>query len=331
MHLDDALARLALAQFNLGPGQRTLQALGGHGGFSGARLWRCQTSTGDFCLRAWPLTTTTERLNTIHILMENAVARRLSFVPELIATHDLRTWLPFGGRLWEVARWLPGQADFHANPTPARLEAACRALARLHLAWPARASPRGPCPAVLRRQETAQRWQSLLETGWLPVFEMGTLGQVSRRAWDLVKCWLPRVADWLLSGAGDYPQRWCLCDVWHDHLLFEEDRLTGLVDYGEVKFDHVAVDLARMLGSLIGDDEERWQQGVQAYRRVTPLRDEEVELARVLDRTGVILGATNWLRWLYHDGRHFDDLDAVTRRVTALVERMEHWQGGLLS
>jgi Ser/Thr protein kinase RdoA (MazF antagonist) len=117
----------------------------------------------------------------------------------------------------------------------------------------------------------------------------------------------------------------CLCDLWHDHLLFDGDRLTGIVDYGAVKVDHVAVDLARLLGSLVGDDADRWEEGFRAYRAVRPLSPDEERLAGVLDRAGTLLGAANWLRWLFHEGRTFDDLEAVANRLRSLMERIERW------
>jgi len=92
-----------------------------------------------------------------------------------------------------------------------------------------------------------------------------------------------------------------------------------------VKVDHIAVDLARMLGSLVGDDRDRWDAGLRAYRQVRSLSGEEEALAIVLDRTGTLLGAANWLRWVYHDGRFFEDREGVARRLAVLVERMERW------
>ena len=35
------------------------------------------------------------------------------------------------------------------------------------------------------------------------------------------------------------PLHACLCDIWHDHVLFTVDKLTGLVDYGSVKVDNI--------------------------------------------------------------------------------------------
>jgi homoserine kinase type II len=117
----------------------------------------------------------------------------------------------------------------------------------------------------------------------------------------------------------------CLRDLWHDHLLFEGDRLTGLIDYGAVKADHVTADLARMLGSLVGDDQGGWEGGLRAYRRVRGLTDNEEQLAHMIDRTSTILGVVNWLRWVYHEGRSYEDLSAVVRRLESLLNRVESW------
>ncbi len=62
-----------------------------------------------------------------------------------------------------------------------------------------------------------------------------------------------------------------------------------------------------------------------AYRRVRGLNDIEAQLARALDRTGTILALVNWLRWLYHEGRPYDDLSAIVRRLESLLNRIESW------
>jgi Ser/Thr protein kinase RdoA (MazF antagonist) len=122
-----------------------------------------------------------------------------------------------------------------------------------------------------------------------------------------------------------WPLQPCLCDVWHDHVLFDGDRLTGLIDYGAMKIDHPAVDLARLLGSLVEDDPEGWSVGLAAYREVRPLSADEEELAHALDLSGTIAGASVWLRWLYHEGKEFEDRAAAGRRLEGLTLRLERY------
>ena len=101
--------------------------------------------------------------------------------------------------------------------------------------------------------------------------------------------------------------------------------MTGLVDYGAMKIDHPAVDLARLLGSLVEDDAEAWTIGLKAYREVRPFSAEEEELAHALDLSGTILAASMWLRWLYHDEKKIENRAAAGLRLEALTQRMDRW------
>jgi Ser/Thr protein kinase RdoA (MazF antagonist) len=102
--------------------------------------------------------------------------------------------------------------------------------------------------------------------------------------------------------------------------------VTGLVDYGGVKTDHIAVDLARLLGSMVEDRFDLRAAALQAYARVRPLSLEEEELVSVLDDTGTLVGLITWLKWLYFEGRQLEDRTAAARRLQALVERVEPWK-----
>ena len=303
-----------------------LQPLGNRGGFSGARLWR----VADLSLRAWPRDSTfPTRLTLIHQLMTQARASGLAFVPRLERTADLSSSVEHVGHWWELTEWLPGQADYRDHPTAARLEAACVAVAQLHQVWAHSVIEVGVCPAVVRRHLSLRMFHDALNNGWNPL-QVATFNDPLRplieRAARILWRWLASIPPWLAPWTEAHlPLQPCLCDVWHDHLLFEGDRLVGLIDYGSVKPDHVAVDLARLLGSLVEDNESGWNRGLAAYRSVRSLTVEEAVLARALDRTGVVLAVANWLRWLYAERRAFEDRTGVAGRLETLVTRIEGW------
>lgn len=309
-----------------------LTPLGNRGGFSGARLWRVEAGAASFCLRAWPVRQSDpSRLDFVHGLMRGARGAGLTFVPAVVAASDGCGHVAHAGRLWDLTEWLPGRADFHAAPTAERLAAAARALARVHAAWEnARATETGVCPAIVRRLTAAAEWQELRRSGWRPRRDSADADPVrplAERAMPLVDRLVRTIAEQLRPWRERrWPLQPCHCDVWHDHLLFEGDRLTGLVDYGAAKVDHPSVDVARMFGSLVPDDPSAWRNGVAAYRVVRPFGDEEIDLALALDVTGAVIAAATWLRWLYEEFRPFEDRAAVAGRMTALVERMERWE-----
>jgi Ser/Thr protein kinase RdoA (MazF antagonist) len=327
--LDRAAAQVR-ARYPAASGAGPLVTLGNRGGFSRARLWRGEGAAGAFCLRAWPAHTTADRVRGLHRIMQHARGQDLDFVPAVFASGNGDTVVETAGGVWELTQWLTGRADFAEHPRAARLEAACEALARLHRAWEAFTTPAEPCPAVRRRLQVLADWQDLLASGWRPRPSadpcLDPVGPLAERAWRGLPTWLQTVSR-SLGPWVDFrsPVQPCLCDLWHDHLLYEGDRLVGLVDYGAVKADLVAVDLSRMLGSLVGDDLQGWELGLRSYRRVRDLDGNQERLARVLDRTGVILGITNWLRWLYHENRPYEDLTTIARRMEHLLRRIETW------
>lgn len=307
-----------------------LLPLGNHGGFSGARLWHLRLRYGPLlCLRAWPTGTDVLRLEAIHHQMLVAANAGLAFVPRVHFTWNVHSYAEQAGRLWDVTTWLPGRADFHQHPSRVRLEAACTALAQLHLAWGTRPLWSKHCPAVQRRLAHLADWNDLVRGGWRPLAQSVPGDPVrpwAELAWPLLERHLPAVerllAPWQSRRTLIQP---CLCDPWHDHILFEGDTVSGIVDYGSYKQDHVAVDLARLLGSLIGDDAEMRELGLDAYQRVRRLTAEDRQLVRVLDHTGTVIGVANWLRWLFHDDRVFEDRAAVAARLAALVMRLGRW------
>jgi Ser/Thr protein kinase RdoA (MazF antagonist) len=303
------------------------QPLDNHGGFSGARLWRVGAGAASFCLRAWPPgDPSPERLRWLHGLMAAARGAGLAFVPAVVPAGGT-TFRAHAGRLWELTAWLPGRADFHEHPAPARLRAACVALARLHQAWADLFPAAGPCPALDRRRRRAEEWLSLAGSGWRPrPDDADPVRPWAERAWQLLAVWSGRLPALLAPWAGRrFALHPCLCDVWHDHVLFEGDAVAGLVDYGSAKVDHPVVDLARLLGSLVGDDPAAWASALDAYASIRPLSPDEQALARALDQSGVVLAAANWLTWLYRDGRAFADRRLVAGRLEGIVRRIEGW------
>jgi Ser/Thr protein kinase RdoA (MazF antagonist) len=115
----------------------------------------------------------------------------------------------------------------------------------------------------------------------------------------------------------------CIRDVWHAHVLFVGDEVGGIVDFGSMRPDNVATDVARLLGSLAGDNAENWQRGLAAYQLIRPLSDDEVTLVTAFDRSTVVLGGLQWLEWIYLEGRRFDNRPAVLERVDEFLGRLE--------
>src|SRR5262245_9888587 len=113
----------------------SVEYLGNYGGFSGARLWRCESSAGPLCLRAWPRESpNTAQLAFVHNVLLRVTSHGVDFVPAPLATRSGATHVEHEGVLWELAPWMPGRADYDEDPRDDRLQAALQALAKFHLA-----------------------------------------------------------------------------------------------------------------------------------------------------------------------------------------------------
>lgn len=299
------------------------QAVRARPGFSGADVFRITTDAGSCALRRWPQADP-DRLTWIHAC-QTLAARSCDFVPRLMPTASGGTWVRHQERLWELATWQPGLADFHQRPTPARLVAAMRGLARLHAAWSV-PTDAGPCPAACRRRARLLDWSASTDEQLRQVLARWPNAEqvdLARRAAAVLQArraealknlepWCRRVVRLQV----------CLADVWHDHALFSGDELTGLVDFGGVRWDHSAVDVGRLLGSLVGNDAQAWSVGLAAYTDAGALARSDLPLPRLLHHTGQLAALATWLRLLVLERRDLAAPDAAWNHFADLVRQL---------
>ena len=336
---EDESVRCVLARFAPCVRPLRMESLGNRGGFSGAGIWRVVTEGGDFALRHWPSPgPPLERITGLHRLLEHQRREGLPFVAVPLRTNDGTSLPRLAGHNWQLEPWLPGLADFHANPTDERLRAAMAALAQWHRAaerfvptadsaqwFASRAS--APSPAVAERLAILMVADSgpmdHLEQ-WILQSKDSVIRDLTERSLTLFRRGHASViAQLQLVRNVAVRLQPCLRDVWHDHVLFVDDEVTGLIDPSACRTESVASDLSRLIGSLAKDDRAAWDCALAEYRRHRPLTANELALVAVLDRSGVLLSGWTWLEWLYLERRPFADADAVVKRLKEIVERME--------
>lgn len=309
------------------------------GGFSGALIVRLDTTCGPFCLRGWPPNSMPiERLRGLHRLLAHIHDAGVLQVAVPIPAKDGCTLVNHNGRLWQLEPWMPGCADFHANPNETRLRDAVRCLARWHDAAgsfrPHASESRWFEPQVsqpsLAVQDRLARIAACNEQR-VDALERAALAdsdlEFGESAVRVLRCYRRQVAEVhrLLAVASGlrFPLLPCLRDVWHDHVLFTGDAVTGLIDPAACRIDSVAVDLARLLGSLVGNDPRARQIALDEYGRQRGLSVEELGLVEVLDRSGALLSAMRWIERRYLGREVFSQPDRVRRFLGELLGRME--------
>lgn len=325
------------------PDQAQFCGLGEGSSFSGAELWRVEHGDQIYVFRRWPQPASTScDVNRISWLQRHLaeagqpVASPLALLEHPESLVFTKISIDRDVAAWTLSPWLPGAADYWTAPRPAKLKAALRRLAQIHLA--AASFPVGDkagrprtdrSPALVRR---ADRLESLKSAEWAELnYHLAKCPATLERetafeALELIHRALGRLWHESLRWCDEpLPLQWVIRDVWHDHVLFTEDKVTGVIDFGAAAVDSPAGDVARLLGSLIGDDEEGWRFGVEAYERERPLSPVELEAVRHFDASGTLLSAFNWVHWLFRDPTALGegvDCAAAHRRLERLVGRL---------
>jgi homoserine kinase type II len=331
MEIDPTIRRV-LAGYEARWQPTRLQPVNAAGSFSGARLWRLETLGAPLCLRQWPAEyPTQERLEFIQAVLWHVKQEGFELAPVPLETRRRVGYVRQEGHFWELAPWLPGQADYRQAPSTAKLSAALRALAQFHRAaatFPLAEPEAMPSPGIAER---AERLAGLVHGGLDSLAAAvvdGDWPELAARARTLIRLFpfaSASVGRFLAEGAKlAVPIQPAIRDVWHEHVLFVGDRVSGLVDFGALRAESVSADVARLLGSLVGDEPGGWQTGLNAYETVRMLSPAERRLVTAFDRSGVLLSGLQWLDWIYLQGRIFANRAAVVARLDEIVARLQH-------
>jgi homoserine kinase type II len=301
------------------------------GGFSGAEFWRLGTRRGSLCLRRWPREHPgPQGLQFIQAVLWHVVQEGFRKLPLPLETSTHAGYVCEAGTLWELTPWQPGRADYHESPSRAKLAAAVTALAEFHRAASSFPLPdSGPATArgIVERLNRLRSWTTArrdeVRTALGTIDWPGLAGR-SRSLLELYPLAVEKVKRTLAEATRvEAPRQACIRDIWHDHVLFEGDQVSALIDFGAVRPDTVATDVARLLGSLAGDDSAAWHFALAAYERVRPLSPSEALLVTAFDRANVLLSGMSWLDWIYVQRRTFTDCQAIESRIDENLARLE--------
>jgi homoserine kinase type II len=306
------------------------------GGFSGSRLWKVQSGEGVMCLRRWPAEFADQtQLRWMHGVLAGVFRAGFRAIPVPLETANGQTFVMQGGYLWQLEPWLPGEAENGPPPfrgvPEARVVAAMTALGEYHRAVsgdPANCLPDAAAPGMLKRLALLEALRSggmerlmaavaANRTAWPELAERAQgIYEAFRVAAGHIAGQLRQATGWMV------PVQPCIRDIHRQHVLFEGDRVTGIVDFGAMQPDSVAADVARLLGSLAMDVADLWQAGLQAYQNVNVLTEPERLLVELYDQSGVLLSGIHWLKWVFIEGRQFENRPAVLARVDEILVRL---------
>jgi homoserine kinase type II len=294
--------------------------------WSGATFWRWDSVAGPMLWKIWPHDGPDERT---HLKRHHALAPLTDFTPTLalpIANRSGETLrrMP-DGRYAELIPWLEGvPAD--PNPDDDEIRSVVSLLARVHRRLrESHGSVTGFSTAVSDRLNRLIRLESADEKFLEPRF--ATMSPETRDAFqDIRRMAKALTADAIRRLAPHATQERSLQPVLRDvrpqHFLMIRHQVSGLIDFGAVGVDTVAVDLARLCGEWFPNDRARWTTVIKAYESAGERLSESIDLIEALVLSGAVLGGMAWFDIHFRRRLSVGREAAFQRALNAARERL---------
>jgi hypothetical protein len=254
------------------------------GGLNGGRVWRGDLDGEPlFALKQWPTDFTSDRVRAIHDRMRTAA--HLNFTPHLVGGPTLHA-----GHVWDITTWKPGTPDLLARPSLPQLQAAGVAVATLHRTWWPTKIAHAPSSLVARRLQLLAEWDRTRFAFTGPpevVREVESTLPLVRHRLHPVRAQLLQLAPLRRPAVPVHG------DFWPENVLFQQERLSGVIDFGMTTTDHPEVDLGRLLADVPGVDGTGIAAAVDAYNANGPY-ELSVPLVEALARSGRVCSLANW-------------------------------------
>lgn len=301
-------------------------------GLSEAKVYRIESLSSRYAMKRWPASTHRERLSEIHAFQEHLAGCDVPLVPGIVKWSNGDTLLEAEGVWWEISEWKPGAPlDRLGEINEDQLLQCAEALAMFHRRSESREAATLCAPGLQQRADgmrSAMRMEGEPRRRFLASISMRNgasdarlLEDLHARAMDVI----PGTVE-LLQSLSQARNRcfWILRDVWREHILFQDNRLSGVIDFGAARIDWPGLDLVRAFGTLMLESDPRWPAAVDRYLKRRP--DASITLARLqaVHRASVALSALQWIDW-FAEGR-FDWTQGASRgwhRAMELRQQLE--------
>ena len=300
-------------------------------GWSGASFWKWQAPAGEFLLKVWPAEGPDARQHLFrHSQLNNLRCLHLPLglpVPDQTG----RTMRPWGDGLWaEVIPWLNGE-PMSLNPPCDVVEQAIAVLCQLHDRWsettPSRMGPSNAIIIRLNQLRSLDLQQILKGTADFPQMGQNLPVNSLQKLWEI--CRLASLLKYeaiSLLEPFEYDKFRILTvlrDARPDQFLFANGQLTGVIDFGAVGRDIVAVDLARLASEWFPDNFSQQINLVNTYVKNRIIDEREFRLIRPLALSGAILGGLAWVDLHFRKrrsiGREVEFDKALDHAISRLV------------
>jgi aminoglycoside phosphotransferase (APT) family kinase protein len=114
---------------------------------------------------------------------------------------------------------------------------------------------------------------------------------------------------------------WVIRDLWRENILVEDERVSGIIDFGASRIDWPDLEIVRMLGSMLEPNDPR----ITKYYDHSPSKMSGEDF-RFLDHSATLLSLLQWLHWICFADISFEGREnRVRSRVVELNHRLSQF------
>lgn len=299
-----------------------------------------ETDDGPVFLRRLPIGTSPRWLNAIHEATAFLDRAGFSLFPRFISTDAGDLAVLHGRRWFDLSVWPPGAPVRPESLSDAQLVNLARAIGRLHAAGEGAPGPAVRTDWLTATQASTQRlaWDPIArgKDAWqkpenLAGYYLGPASadlrvpssETGREILDLARRTLARVGPAPLQALARQPPTLTHGDLWFDHVRFDGDTVTALLDLDTLGLRPPGGDVAALAADFALGDARRVELVIEAYRgerSLPPAAAAELPDLAALRALGVI--RARWSRWL--DQSDPVPIDDDLARATVFWRRQLH-------
>lgn len=305
-------------------------------GLSKAIVYRIETLAGRYAMKRWPVTMQRDRVQEIHRFQDHLAQAEKSVTPSLVKWSNGDTLLEADGVCWEIADWKLGSPIRNlGEANDEQIRQCADALASLHLqseryaTQEAMISPgiKQRCDGMLSAiQPPTDKRRKFLDS--ISAHNKYLAASVLHDIYLRAMCIIPSVLEPVQRlSATPVKCFWIMRDVWRQNILYRENRLSGILDFGASRIDWPGLDLVRAFGTLMFESDPRWSIAISHY--LDRRSDDSLAFVdiRAIHRASVALSALQWLDWFAEGQFDWTNRSSqVWNRVVELQQQLEDFE-----
>ena len=309
--MPDNIVESVLSNFNIGK-ISTFSVFPINCGLSSSSVHKVTSSEGVFVLKSYHKSTLNS-LQSVHELLEKVRDNGFDLFPLIIPGKLKESFLYQHGFYWDLSSWIPGSSP---DISIGSLVQCINKLFQFHSASDFHESEYGTMPAMEKRIREINSFAispiNYSSISFIPIpILMEHLGWIRQQLICLDLWPLPKVNI-----------QFCWGDARKENILFNQDKISGFIDYCTMRKDCREVDVSRMISSFAGDDYAMWTDGLNAYSTKSPIN---YLVCRKLDILGTIGSFYRWLNLLQKPMPELI-LNQGVQRFAEIFQRIKKWK-----